>query len=275
MLCFWLPSWIPAQDLLEAATAEYNRGKVEDSYAMVNEIVEARPSAQAYMLRGDCLHKMGQLSAALDDYDRARINGYSGEEFPLHRGICKAGIGLYEEAKQDLISYLHEHGDDPRPYYWIGSVEYMMMEQKAALRYLDQAILLDSSYADAFYLRAATSADMGKTLAAFEDFKMAYGLNPELHRAKMYMAAMLIDLGNYQQAVELLSELKSIKTDFAAEVLYYRGHALFNLHDLDGACNDWVEAAQLGDADAEASYKKGCRDKSGVPRIKKRSYVQF
>jgi tetratricopeptide (TPR) repeat protein len=270
-----LPAAGFGQDLLEAALADYKRGDVEDSYTLVNEIIEAKPTATAYMLRADCLHKMGKLGPALDDYDRARINGYTGDEFSLHRGICKASIGLYEESKQDLMVYLHEHPDDAKAYYWIGSVEYMMMEQKAALRYLDEALLLDSAYADAYYLRAATFADMGKTLAAYEDFKTALNLKPELLRAKMYMATLLMDLGNYQQAVEILSEVSLEKIDFLSELLYYRGHAYFNLHNLDGACNDWVESAQLGDEDAEASYKKACRDKAGVPRLKRKNYIQF
>ena len=264
-----------SQDLLEAATAEYKRGKIEESYSIVNEIVEARPTAEAFMLRADCLHKMGEFNAALEDYDRARINGYDGELLMLNRGICKTSLGLYEEAKQDLVTFMQDHTNDARPYYWIGSIEYMMEEPKSAMRYLDQAIYLDSSYAEAYYLRGAAFADMGKTLAAFEDFKACYDMRPDMLRAKMYMATLLMDIGNYQQASEMLSELRLENIDFVAEVLYYRGHAFFNLHDLDGACNDWVEAAQLGDEDAEASYKKACRDKSGIPRLKRKSYIQF
>jgi hypothetical protein len=46
------------------------------------------------------------------------------------------------------------------------------------------------------------------------------------------------------------------------------------LHDLEGACIDWSESAQLGDRDAQHNHKKVCAEK-GKLKNKKRTYFQF
>jgi lipopolysaccharide biosynthesis regulator YciM len=110
---------------------------------------------------------------------------------------------------------------------------------------------------------------------ALEEFTRAYEINPTMHRAKMNMAVILLGMGQFRNSIELLSELKLENIDFTAEVLYYRGEALYNLHDMEGACGDWVESAEMGDDDAEYNYRKLCIDKNDKPRFKCRSYFQF
>jgi tetratricopeptide (TPR) repeat protein len=117
-------------------------------------------------------------------------------------------------------------------------------------------------------------AELNKTNLALEDFQSALVCNPKLMRAKFHMAVLLIGMGQYEHALELLSELRLESVDFISEVLYYRGEVLYYLHDLDGACSDWNESSQLGDRDAQHNHKKVCAEK-GKLRNKKRTYFQF
>lgn len=263
------------QSALDQARQAYDKGDYSTALTTVEIQILQHESPQALMLRADCYHKLGEMSKALDDYERAKISGYSQDDLYLNRGICKVSLSLFESAKSDLTSYIQRRQTDPKGYYWLASAEYLMMENKASMRYLDEVILLDSLYADAYYLRAAIYADQKKMNLALEDFQEAYQLNPNMHRAKLNIAIILLDMGQNRNAIELLSELKLENTDFVHEVLYYKGEALFNMHDTEGACSDWVEAAQLGDNDAESNYKRLCLDKKGKPRFKKRSYYQF
>jgi tetratricopeptide (TPR) repeat protein len=264
-----------AQSALDQANGAYQRGDYAKALSDAEIAVQQHASAEALFCRANCNHKLGELSRALDDYDAAKSAGYSKDDLYLNRGICKTSLSLFESARIDLMTYLQRNEDDPKAYYWMATVEYMTMENRASLRYLDEAIYRDSTYSDAIYLRAANYADQNKMNLAMEDFQLALELNPTLHRSKMNMAVILIDMGQFRNAIEMLSELKLENIDFTAEVLYYRGEALYNIHDMEGACGDWVEAAEMGDSDAEVNYRKLCIDKNDKPRFKRRTYFQF
>jgi tetratricopeptide (TPR) repeat protein len=263
-----------AQSPLSIAKAHYDAGRYDQAIAAATVALGGEAGAEAYYCRANAHHKLGHFTEALDDYDRARINGYSNDELYLHRGICKVSLMMYESARIDLMHYLEYNAGDARPYYWLASIEYMNMENKSSLRYLDEALAIDSSYADAYYLRAANMAELNKTNLALEDFQSALQFNPQLLRAKFNMAVLLIGMGQYEFALEMLSELRLENIDFISEVLYYRGEALYYMHDLEGACNDWGESSQLGDRDAQHNHKRVCAEK-GKLKNKKRTYFQF
>lgn len=264
-----------AQSAYDQALQSYKNGDYATALTTIDIQLLQHESPQALMLRADCYQKLGELSKALDDYEKAKISGYSQDDLYLNRGICKVSLSLLESAKSDLKNYIQRRQEDPKGYYWLASTEYLMMENRASMRYLDEVLYIDSLYADAYYLRAAIYADQKKMNLALEDFQEAYRLDPKMHRAKLNIAIILLDMGQNRNAIELLSELKLENTDFVHEVLYYKGEALFNMHDIEGACSDWVEAAQLGDNDAETNYNRLCIDKKGKPRFKRRNYYQF
>jgi tetratricopeptide (TPR) repeat protein len=117
-------------------------------------------------------------------------------------------------------------------------------------------------------------AEMKRSNLALEDFQLALHFNPKLLRAKFHMAVLLIGMGQFENAIELLSELQLENADFISEVLYYRGEALYYLHDMEGACIDWKESAQLGDRDAQHNLKKVCGEK-GKLKNKTKTYFEF
>ncbi|MBL0315569.1 MAG: tetratricopeptide repeat protein [Flavobacteriales bacterium] len=264
-----------AQSALEQAMASYQSGEYEKALSNVEIAVSQHASPDALMLRADCLQKLGDYSKALDEYDKAKSSGYAKDDLLINRGICKTTLGLMESARIDLLEYIRRNEEDPRGYYWMGQLEYLNMENKASLRYLDEALWRDSTYADAYYLRAANYADQRKLNLALEDFQEAYVLDPKMHRAKLNIAIIMLDMGQNRNAMEVLSELKLENIDFTAEVLYYRGEALYNIHDMEGAFGDWFEAAEMGYSDAEYNYRKLCIDKHDKPRFKRRTYFQF
>jgi len=266
---------VNAQDEIPTARELFDSAHYEQALVVLTEFLEKGANPEAYMLRGDCLQKIGDASMALNDYDKARVYGYKEDDLFLHRGICKSTMGQMESARLDLISYIDRRKDDPKGYYWMGALEYLSMENKACERYVDMAIALDSTYSDAYYLRGANLADQGKSLQAMEAFQTSMELNPKQHRAKLNVAIMLIEMSQFRSSIELLSELRLENIDFHAEVLYYRGEAMYLMHDLEGACAEWSEAAELGDPDSAINHKKLCMDNSGKPKFKRRSFGEF
>jgi tetratricopeptide (TPR) repeat protein len=274
-LFLFLSSFCLGQEELEKGKALYQKGNYEGALAAINVWVEESKNPDGYMLRADCLQKLGEYSMSRADYDKARLNGYSDTDLNLNRGICKISLAQYDDARLDLSTYIEKNPNDPKGYYWMATLEYMNVENKACLRYIEEAIALDTNYAAAYYLRGANFIEQGKTNFAIEDFEMAYSLDESLYRAKMNVATIIMDLGQYQNAHEMLMELKVENIDFQDEVLYYLGEVDYRMHDLDGACLNWREASSMGDEDAKLNYKRLCLDKSGKARFKSRNYVQF
>lgn len=264
-----------AQDEITKAQQAYDKGEYESAMLILTELLDKGANAEAFKMRGDCLQKLGDTSMALSDYDKARVYGYSDDDLYLNRGICKSTAGQYDAAKLDLIAYIEKQQEDARGYYWMAAVEYLNADNKACMRYVDMAIALDSAYSDAYYLKGANLADMGKKLQAMEYFQISYELNPKQFRAKLNVAIMLIDMGQFDNALELLSELRLENVDFIDEILYYRGEVFYLLHDLDGACMEWNESANMGDPDAAVNHRKLCLDKSGKIKTKRRSFGEF
>jgi tetratricopeptide (TPR) repeat protein len=276
LLIFFLStfSWCQAQSALMLARQHYEAGLYDKAVAAASVAIGEEAVPEAYYCRANAHHKLGHFSEALEDYDRARINGFSDEELYLHRGICKISLMMYEPARMDLLQYLELKPDDAPTYYWLATLEYMNMENKASLRYLEETLTIDSTYADAYYLRAANMAEMNRSNLALEDFQLALQYNPKLLRAKFNIAVLLIGMGQFENALELLSELQLENVDFLSEVLYYRGEALYYMHDMEGACTDWKESAQMGDRDAQQNLRKVCGEK-GKLKSKKRTYFAF
>jgi len=262
------------QSPLELAKQNYLAGRYEEALASAAVAVSLERSPDALFMRGSAHHKLGHYTEALDDYDRARIAGSIDDEIFLNRGICKVSLLMFESARLDLMQYLEYHPEDARSYYWLATIDYMNMENKSSLRYLDEALAIDSTYSDAYYLRAANMAELKKMNLALEDFQSALYFNPKQQRAKLNMAVILIGMGQYDNALEMLSELRLENVDFLSQVLYYRGETLYYLHDLDGACADWNDSAELGDRDAQKNHKRVCAER-GKLKNKKRTYFQF
>jgi tetratricopeptide (TPR) repeat protein len=262
---------LSAQSPINIAKEHYSAGRYEQAIQAATVAIGGETSAEAYFCRANARQKLDLFTEALDDYDRARVNGYSHDELYLNRGICKVTLKLYDSARLDLMHYLEYNNEDARPYYWLATIDYMNLENKPSLRYLEEALAIDSTYADAYYLRAANMVELKKNDMAIDDFQKALQYDSKMHRAKFHMAVLLTETGRYDYALELLSELRLENIDFISEVLYYRGEVFYYLHDFDGACMDWKASAELGDKDAQQNHKRVCADK----RKMKKKKIQF
>jgi hypothetical protein len=253
----------------------YARGAYEDALEVINAQTDADITPDLLKLKADCLQKMDEFSLALDYYDRARLRGYLFEDLYLCRGICRISLGQYDLARLDLIHYSGARPGEAKTYYWLATIEYFEMNNRKSIELLDECVYIDSTYAAAYFLRAANYRETNKPTLAVEDFMTAYALNTSLHQAKLYAAVTMLDMEHYQNAIELFSEVNLEGSRFNAEALYYRGEARYRMHDFEGACVDWSEAASLGDMDAAENYRRVCADRKGGPKFKRRTFGAF
>lgn len=253
----------------------YATGAYDRALDAINAQADADIAPDLLKLKADCLQKKDEFSKALDHYDRAKLRGYLSEDLYLSRGICRISLGQYELARLDLIHYSGARPGDARTYYWLAAIEYFEMNNRRSIQLLDECVYIDSTCAAAYFLRAANYRETNKPTLAVEDFMMAYALDASLHQAKLYAAVTMLDMEHYQNAIELLSEVNLEGSRFNAEALYYRGEARYRMHDFEGACVDWSEAASLGDVDAAENYRRICADRKGGPKFKRRTFGEF
>lgn len=269
-----VPSVLCGQDM-DVLRARYAKGEYA---AILNQIGSGEGydmPAELYMIQGDCLQKTDNPEAALSAYDRSALGGYTHPQLYLNRGICKITLGHYNQARHDLRVYQSKRPRDGAGSYWLATIDYYELNNKASIRHLDESIAIDSTYAPSYFLRGANYSEMGKLSFALDDFITAYRLDPSIQRAKLYAAMILLDLGRYSESIEFLNELKLESDELTAEVLYYLGEARFRLHDLEGACQDWSDAASAGDVDSAENFRRLCTTKSGKPRFKRRTFGAF
>jgi tetratricopeptide (TPR) repeat protein len=274
-LLFLLSHALYGQSSLEENLALYRTGQYESAIRNLDSIILLQPTAENYFLRADCKHKLKNFSGALTDYDAAKIKGYAGTELFLHRGICRVSMQMLSGAREDLNTYIGFNERSAKAYYWLGAADYMEVENYASIEKLDMAVMLDSAYAEAYYLRAANYAELRKYNKALADYGAALAHSPQLYQAKLNMARVYLETSNYESAEEILSELRLEPIDFVSDVYYYRGEARYRMKDEEGACKDWKEAAGEGDLDAKESYEAVCLNRDGKPKYKKQTYFEF
>jgi tetratricopeptide (TPR) repeat protein len=263
-----------AADNYTLAKQHYADDEYESAAVLLDEAIALDREADYFLLRGDCFHKLEQFESALADYNFAEQLGNNSPDLYLNRGICLVSVGLYEQARLDLRLVL-SRSENAKAFYYLGVIDYMNYDHKSAEENLTEAIWHNEGYMEAFYLRAATYAEWGKLQKARWDYESAIELKPDFFLSKLNLAVVMIDMLDHYEAEKQLTDLINMVPDFIDEVYYYRGEARFALRDLDGACEDWNAARELGDEDSEKNYVLICEKKKDRIRKKKRTYVEF
>lgn len=125
-----------------------------------------------------------------------------------------------------------------------------------ALRDFNRAIDLDSTFADAFYLRGDVKGKMGDFNGAVRDFIRAATLKPFDAEIHYDMALVNINLRNHTLSFENFN--KSIELNPASERTYLSRGVLkqYILEDFAGAIEDYDQVLRLSEKDPTALYNR-------------------
>lgn len=275
LLVFSAPFALVAQNKLDDAFLAFSDENYEHAIELVTEVLENEKLADGYMLRADALHKQSNFINALADYDFAEKLGYSDDDLFQNRGICRSSLGMYDAAEKDFWRHLEVHPENAKSHYYLGVIDYMNGLMKDAIEHLDYALKFDADFMPSWYLKGAVYGEMGSYKKAKQAFDKASELAPDFHRVKMNLAILHLEQMQYEDAEYILSELILADESLTAEVFYYRGEARHFLKNHVGACEDWTEAAALGDDDAQANYDRICLKGKVNVKKKKRVYAEF
>ncbi len=121
------------------------------------------------------------------------------------------------------------------------------------------AILLDPSYAKAYYNRGNAKYDLGDKRGAIEDYDQAIHYNPNDALACFNCGNAKFDLGDLKGAIADYNE--SIRLDPTFQHSYYnRGNAKVAMGDREAALEDYAKAAEVDPKYAAAYYNTACQN---------------
>lgn len=248
----------------------------EGRYSDLTETFQAAEEPCVHQWLADAFHKQGDLMSALSHYEQAISVDPQNARLFVHQGICRFSLEDYSASRSDLIS-AHELGSsDKRIPYYLGACSYMEGDYDNCLAYLEDALRSDPAYYDALYLKGACQVELGKPTSAEGTFQKCMDINPDDYLLKINLAISLSDQFRFDDARAILDELAKVHEDEIAMPAYYqRGLLRYQTHDKDGACEDWANAADLGDADAQRLIDEICEGKKKKVKDRKKVYVSF
>lgn len=256
----------------ESVAALYAQGE----YARVVEEVQAPKTAELAQLRADALHKLGMLTEALAAYNNAiQLEPSNGEAY-LNRGICALSLNDFSMAAADLSEARRILPSNPKTWYWSAALAYANNANDACLDHLAEAVRLDPNYLEAHYLGGALFYDTGALKEAEKAFLRCLSIDPNHALSQLALSMVYIDQLRYNKANELLEGLgESDDEGIRRMAIYQRGVSKYESRDRAGACEDWEEAARLGDADAQVLIDSACAEARKKKLARRSVHVEF
>lgn len=247
-----------------------------EQYKAVIAALPEPATIDQHMLRADAHHKLGEFAEALDFYEAAEAAGCASFELYLHRGICLFSLQAYDEMRDNLSAAYDMNTGERRIPYYFAAAAYMQNRFKEAERYLDDALERFPDYFDAHYLKGAVLLEQGFAAEAADAFTFCNALKPGDERSKLNIAMALLAEEDYTKARDLLDELvHEAQGDVLRDAYYQRGVCRYRTHDDKGACEDWANAGDLGDREAQELNTTVCMGKRKRVKDRRGVYVAF
>jgi tetratricopeptide (TPR) repeat protein len=245
---------------------------------------------EAYFYEGYILFGTDSTGEDRRLFDQAISNGFQRSWSYYFRALTEIRDGRDDLAMDDLVRATELKQDFALAYHERAGIKRRAGDYKGAHFDYQQAIASDPQFALAYNNRGSVKMLMGDYKGAIEDYSRAISLDPELYMAlnnrgyaryftedkegalldfnaaitggapfasaKLNKASLLAEQGQMIPALQLLDEsLENYPED--PELYLNRGLVRELSGDLQGACEDWHRAIELG-AEAAGEYVNEC-----------------
>ena len=170
------------------------------------------------------------------------------------RGSCYRMVEKYTEALKDYEEAARKNPNLAFVLNNVGTTRTKLKMYQEALAAFNRALSVDPNFYLAYNNRGVTHSKMSRLDDAMNDFTKAIEINPNYAPAYSNRAGIYFQKGEYEKAK------RCRQGDFTRSE---NGRRLFkprngerNARDLDGACEDWQTARDLG-SDLAKNYHSG------------------
>ncbi len=196
-------------------------GKYAEAIIDFSKAIELDPNnAFCYYKRGNAYYLNNNFEAAIRDYSTAiRLNGVAYEYY--ERGLVYADAGKHMSAIHDftkaiefnLDTEFEKYSAAPKYYYRAKSL-YFLSEYSSAIEDLTKAITFDSSYVNAFSLRADINVKLNNYNAALADRSAVIRLSPNDYEAYWFRGLVYDALNQHEKAIRDYEEFLKSPTEY-------------------------------------------------------------
>jgi tetratricopeptide (TPR) repeat protein len=171
-----------------------------------------------------------------------------------------ADLGEYRWAIEDYDEALLINSSLAVAYYNRGTAYYHLGEYRRAIENYDQVLRIDPGYALAYFSRGNGYRALGEHARAIEDYDQALRLNPGDAYAYYNRGLGYDDLGEHRRAIEDYDQ--ALRLDPGdADAYNSRGIAYKRLAEYERAVGDWEKALQLDGATRVKRWQKFLKGK--------------
>jgi arylsulfatase A-like enzyme/Flp pilus assembly protein TadD len=183
----------------------FQAGRLEGAVEISRKIVAEQPAMPlGYEQLGYLLQQTGDLTGALQLYDRARRQGIDDEAFARRRALLLAELGRPRQSLEQLLPYRQSEDQDTLNALGIALADSGRLPD--ALAAFERALALDSRNGQTYQNVGITELKADRTAQARENLEKALSLNPRNPRAWNALGVALMRLGSPGQALEAWSK---------------------------------------------------------------------
>ena len=228
----------------------------EDARLFNEAISRGYTHSWAYYFRGLTKIREGRDGMAMNDFNRA-IEGKVDFALAYHeRGGVKRRTGDLQGAHFDYQTAIEYQPVFPLAYNNRGSVKILLGDYEGAIADYTMALEQDPQLVMALNNRGYARNFLGDLEGALQDFDAAITLNTQFPIARLNKASLF---AKQQQIAPALDLLDGVLVEYPNEAVLYLNRGLIRelSGDINGACEDWNMARELGAKEAD-EYIKEC-----------------
>lgn len=154
--------------------------------------------------RGKALLRLGRLTEAKSDLQRAIAEDTTNAELHTSLGLACQEMGEYEESLLNFSRSIDLQPENAMAFFYRANTHTMLGKDIEALADLDRAIELDPQLQVAYVNRSGRHLRLGHQDAALSDLTVALELDPEDDVARFNLASLLIGAEDYENGLQQL-----------------------------------------------------------------------
>ena len=223
---------------------------------------EAIPTRTFLRLKGEIVGRVPQpFEGYALVYDNKTSHGMSGGPVLNEEGLVigihgkgdkqegidtgrKLGIPIQFFLKPETAKGNQSNPTDANGYFSQGIAFEQQGDYHGALANYDQAIKLDSNYAEAYFNRGYAYSYLGEKQKAIADYTQVIQLKPNYANAYYNRGIAYSNLGEKQKAIDDYNQAIKLNPNLA-HAYYNRGNTRSQLDNKEGAIQDFQKAAEL------------------------------
>lgn len=270
-----------ADDHLKNAQTAYKASEWKIAQAYADSAIAMEPGIPGgYKLRGDIKQRQQDMHGALLDYVKAEKVEPDNARLYVSRSAVHITEERIKEAMRDIEKALDLDDSDPDAWYNRACANYIGRNNDGALRDLERSLDLRPNNADALFLRGVVQGELFKEEEGIVDIQAALELKPDMADGFMSLGVLQFETKQYEAAIATFTKVIDAQDDALKDALYYRADCYYALKNKELACENWREAAKLGENDARFIVKNYCNtEEDKIPkkpvRTRRKSVIEF